>query len=241
MKKTNLSEILEKYYDKIARKTRESCEADRKNVDTRLQSFDAYCEKKQHEAVAIGKEMVNACQKAIVLIIEEFEARKDEKGIKEFRQKISRFASHLAKEDEEEQEREFEGKIINDLVKLSPELMEKIFQAGAHYLRIERYEDAAKVFVFLNFLDPGYSACWLSLGIALKMLKRWAQSLSALNIAIKMDPHHPLPHYHAAFCYKELGLNKEAQDELKLAQKEAHKRHNGELEKTIAYEQSHIP
>ena len=118
--------------------------------------------------------------------------------------------------------------------------MEKIFQAGAHYLRIERYEDAARIFVFLNLLDPGYSACWLSLGIALKRMKRWAQSLNALTIAIKMDPHHPLPHFHAAACYKGLGLNKEAHDELKLAQKEAHKIHNSELEKAITYEQHHL-
>lgn len=221
------------YYSAISKQTREISEME-KNTGKVHEPFNTYIDRKEKENLAVGKDLLESLKQSIQLVFDYFDQQKDNASLKEIRKKMLHFASHVSNK----QESGLQNGFINDFVGLDKEMIEKIYQAGLHYLNLGDNPAAARVFTFLNLLDPGYSVGWLSLGMALKRLNVWKQSLQALDMSLKIDPSNPLAYYMAAQCYKELGLKKEAKEALKKAHEEARKQHNNELEKAIAHEKS---
>jgi tetratricopeptide (TPR) repeat protein len=123
----------------------------------------------------------------------------------------------------------------------SPELIEKLYQMGVALLERGQIDEASKVFSFINILDPGYSACWTMLGIALRRENQWTESLKALDIALEIDEHNGLAYYHAAQCHKELNHMEEARQALDRALKEiSGNPQYAHLERVIREDQSKI-
>lgn len=240
MKKTQSKDPMDKYYALISKGVRAECEKERGHHTKSLESFEAYCAKKEKEVLDFSKGLVEVYQKAIGLVLEGFTSQQDKESIQEMQKGAKHFSSMLSKHTETDLPNLLRGKVLNEFFGYRPELLEKIYQTGLHLLGQNRYDDASKVFGFLILLDPTYSANWISLGVSQKLMHHWEDSLRTLEIAMKMDEHNPLPYYHAAECYKELGRNKESHEAMKTAKKEAHKNSDyAALEKVIASEHKH--
>ena len=217
MPDNQIDQLKEEFYSQLSQKSRALCLAERERYTNSMESFDALCSRKEQEALNFGKELLEGESLAVRLIVNRFNAVQDQEAIEGLRQGAERLASAALIQKNHLNE----STLVNDIAGYSPTLMEKIFQVGVHYLNEGQYENAAKVFGFIILLDPGYSACWLSLGLSLKLVKNWEESLEALEIAHKMDSHNPFSYFHEAACYKELGRKKEAQEALKIASQEA--------------------
>ena len=65
-----------------------------------------------------------------------------------------------------------------------------------------KYEDAAKVFSYLNTLGPSDYRFVLGLAASLHRLgTRYEEAVRAYIFASSFDPKDPLPHFHAADCF----------------------------------------
>jgi len=73
-----------------------------------------------------------------------------------------------------------------------------LYQAGD-------YKEAIIVFQRLVSHDPLTVKNWMGLAASLQMEKDYEESLKAWAMASIISPNDPLPHYHAAECYLELG------------------------------------
>lgn len=223
--------LLNKFYNLVRQATHELCEKER---DRHSSSFESFCAKQEQEAAELAKGYIGECSQAFRVIMRDLSSHHDERAIQELVQGAERFVVTM-------NESMTEDTVLNDYFGYNQELLEKIYQVGVRSLEHGNVEEAGKIFSLLILLDPGYSACWVMLGIVYKREKQWEQGLESLEIAIQMDRHNPTPYVHAASCYKELGRRKEAREALSTALKEivGHPEYAG-LEKMARLEQSRL-
>lgn len=204
------NELLNNFYAGVSKQTRELCEKEKDHRRDPLESFESFCTRQEQASAENAKSCIDEWMQAFRIIIEELSSAHDSQAIQELLEGAEQYIKLPHEQKNEET-------TLKELFKYSQELVEKIYQVGRVNVERGHFAEASKVFALLITLDPGFSACWIMLGVALKMEKKWEESLEALDIAIQIDPHNPLPHLHAAGCFKELGHREKARQAYKKA------------------------
>jgi Tfp pilus assembly protein PilF len=101
--------------------------------------------------------------------------------------------------------------------------------ASAEYIlgELSRQEgdlDAAIAhFAKASQLDPTFADAFLGLGTSLVTEKKYAEAISPLEVAVKLQPENPAGHYSLATAYTRTGRKADAQREFELHEKTSQK------------------
>lgn len=97
-----------------------------------------------------------------------------------------------------------QGRTFQDMVGFKDSTMERLYAKARALFLHERYEEAADAFVFLTTLNPHYYVYWIGLAMSEHLSGYYQEALGAYAMASICDPNNPIPHYHAATCYRYL-------------------------------------
>lgn len=92
------------------------------------------------------------------------------------------------------------GKTAQQILELSNETMDKLYQAAYTLNEHKRYADAANAFLFLITLNPYDFNYWISLGIASQMCGQYEAAIDAYEIAAIYQIENPTPYFYMAKC-----------------------------------------
>ncbi len=81
-----------------------------------------------------------------------------------------------------------------------------------------KYQQAASFFQVLTSLDLLSFDYWMGLGSSQMMAQQGAEAIISFAMATSLEPHNPIPHFHAAECFQALGDVKEALLTLEVAE-----------------------
>lgn len=98
----------------------------------------------------------------------------------------------------------------NDDLRIIYALAHSLYQRGD-------YEQAGPIFQQLASLKPFEQKYWAGLAACFQMEKKYGDALKGWAMAALLIQSDPLPHYHAAECYKVLGNQEDAVKALKSA------------------------
>ncbi len=98
-----------------------------------------------------------------------------------------------------------EGKVLQEIIGYTPETMEKFYQVAYKLFQHQQYQEAGDAFIFLTTLNPYVYNYWLGLGMCEQLSHKYDGALIAYATAILINVENPVPHFHSAACYKELG------------------------------------
>jgi len=110
-----------------------------------------------------------------------------------------------------------EGKTFQEIIGYTSETMEKFYTIGRKLFEQQEYREAADAFIFLTTLNPMVHEYWLGLGMAEQLNGGHQGALLAYAMAILTNLENPVPHYHSASCYRELGDKQGAIHSLEMA------------------------
>lgn len=118
--------------------------------------------------------------------------------------------SDLPQDQKEEQEALLtkifeEGQPIKQVLNLPESFFEFFYGQAYRMYNSGQYHDAQQIFLFLSLIDP--LSVRYSIGIAAcqQMQKQYAQAIDTYATCVPLDPHSPIPFYHASDCYVKLG------------------------------------
>jgi type III secretion system low calcium response chaperone LcrH/SycD len=98
------------------------------------------------------------------------------------------------------------GVMPKTALRLGDETMEAMYAQGYNLYNQGKYKEASYVFrllMLLDYLTPKYT---LGLAACLHRLKDYKNAANIYLLCGTLDAQNPLPHYHAADCYIQLGL-----------------------------------
>ena len=98
------------------------------------------------------------------------------------------------------------GTMPKTALRIGDETMEAMYAQGYNLYNQGKYKEASYVFrllMLLDYLTPKYV---LGLAACLHRLKDYKSAANVYLLCGTLDSHNPLPHYHAADCYIQLGL-----------------------------------
>ena len=98
------------------------------------------------------------------------------------------------------------GTMPKTALRIGDETMEAMYAQGYNLYNQGKYKEASYVFrllMLLDYLTPKYV---LGLAACLHRLKDYKSAANVYLLCGTLDAHNPLPHYHAADCYIQLGL-----------------------------------
>lgn len=75
------------------------------------------------------------------------------------------------------------------------------------------WDEAVTHFSKAAKLDPQFGEAFLGLGVSLISLKRYADALTPLETAVKLDPRNPDAHYNLATAYTRAGRKQDGEKE----------------------------
>lgn len=104
---------------------------------------------------------------------------------------------------------------------LNDDTMEAIYGQGYNLYNQGKYKEASYVFRLLMLLDYTSPKYVLGLAASLHRIKDYKNAANAYLLCGALDMNNPLPHYHSADCYIQLGFAPMAIFSLKIAIKTA--------------------
>lgn len=110
-----------------------------------------------------------------------------------------------------------EGKSLKEIIGYSESVMEKFYAAAYRLFQMKEYTKSADAFLFLTTLDPYVYNFWLGLGMSEQLKEDYENALVAYSMAILLDAHNPLPHFHSATCYQKTDNVQDTRASLELA------------------------
>jgi type III secretion system low calcium response chaperone LcrH/SycD len=110
-----------------------------------------------------------------------------------------------------------EGKIVQEILGFSQEVMDKFYEIAYQLYYKKDYHSAADAFVFLTSINPCVHLYWIGLGMSEQMLGEYEAALMAYTLALMTDASDPLAYYHSAACHHALGAKDEMIAALRLA------------------------
>ncbi len=113
-----------------------------------------------------------------------------------------------------------EGGTIQELLRLSPQILEHLYASGYRLLQNSNYESAQKTFALLTLFAPGVKEYWMALGASQVASEEYQSALHSYEALSCLDDSDHRPHSFAAYCHFQLKEEKEGRRELR----EAHKR-----------------
>ena len=195
------------------------CEKEKDSPTLQFESYDHYCSRQIASCRHDIQKIVTFIQQGLEKVLSDFTARGDRQAIDELREKAEEFSRKIsAQPDLASLNGLFSPEqTLASILGYSNELLEKIYQSGVRYYQSHQFSDASHVLAALNLLDPTFFSSWLSLGLALEKERKWEESLEALKVAFGLNDSDPIPHLHAAICYKHLSKREEADGEFNIA------------------------
>lgn len=109
-----------------------------------------------------------------------------------------------------------EGKNLQEMLGISDELMQKLYESALSYLNSGQYDEASDCFLFLAALNPLESNLWLKAGNADHALRRFSDALDSYSFAILCDADDPFPHYYSAQIFYALEEYEQAQESVEI-------------------------
>lgn len=97
------------------------------------------------------------------------------------------------------------GGTMQDVFKLSDQVLEKYYQTSENLLQQGRFEEASDAFFFLIYLNPYYHAFWVCLGMAEQGKGHFSDALFAYLMAQATHKEDPIPYFNAAKCFMAIG------------------------------------
>lgn len=91
-------------------------------------------------------------------------------------------------------------------LQLGDDTMEAIYSQGYNLYNQGRYKEASYIFRLLMLLDYMTPKYILGLAACLHRMKDYKSAANIYQLCGVIDPKNPLPHYHAADCYIQLGV-----------------------------------
>lgn len=104
-----------------------------------------------------------------------------------------------------------QGGTFKDLKGLSDESMEAFYSVAYNLYENGKFEDSAKIFRFLCFLDHYNKKYYMGYGACHQMLKQYEQAIETFTYASILDTNDPTPPLYAADCHLALGNLKAAE------------------------------
>ncbi len=108
-----------------------------------------------------------------------------------------------------------------DSLQLSNEVMETIYSHGYTLYNTGRYSESGYIFRLLIMLDYMESKYQMGLAACLHMEKRYLNAAQLYMMTAILAPGNPLPYYHAADCFIQIGSPSSATFMLQMAIEEA--------------------
>ncbi len=109
------------------------------------------------------------------------------------------------------------GGTVQEVFKLSNQVLEKYFQASERLLQEKRYEEASDAFFFLIYLNPYYHSFWVCLGMAEQGRGNFSDATFAYLIAQALKIENPIPYLNVAKCFMALGEKEAAAENIEKA------------------------
>lgn len=109
------------------------------------------------------------------------------------------------------------GLMPKTALRLGDDTMEAIYGQGYNLYNQGKYKEASYVFrllMMLDYLTPKYS---MGLAACLHRMKDYKNAANTYLLSATLDTSNPMPHYHAADCYMQLGVKIAAIFSLNLA------------------------
>lgn len=117
------------------------------------------------------------------------------------------------KNAQEEDDPESDGmESFQELLKISDETIEQMYQVGVTLDKQNAFQDAADVFFVLSVLDYRRHNIWMALGLCEQRLGNMDPALKAYAMAMITDVDDPWSYLHSAECYQALGESTDAEE-----------------------------
>jgi len=108
-----------------------------------------------------------------------------------------------------------EGGSLQEVLEISQETLETLYQVARHVYEQQHYEEASGLFCLLSLLNPAYTLFWIGLGNSEYVLEKYNEALLAYSFASQTDNANPFCHIYSARCH--IRLNNIAAAKLSLA------------------------
>lgn len=108
---------------------------------------------------------------------------------------------------------------IQELLRISPEFLKRLYASGYRLFQKGNYGSAEKTFALLTLFAPSVKEYWMALGATQVASEEYQGALHAYETLSFLDDSDPLPHSFAAFCHFQLKEEKEGRKQLREAQK----------------------
>lgn len=106
---------------------------------------------------------------------------------------------------------------IQSKLKLDDDVLELWYQIGRKFYDAKHFEDAARVFKVLIFLNPLVENYYISLGMTNQAMHHVDEAIALYSLAIAMQEQNPFPCLKLAECYEAMSDHAKAIDVLELA------------------------
>jgi type III secretion system low calcium response chaperone LcrH/SycD len=93
------------------------------------------------------------------------------------------------------------GAMPKDVMGLSEAMVEGIYGQAYRLYNTGKYKDASQLFRLLIMLNSTEAKYAMGLAACFHMQKDYKNAVSTYAICGVIDPHSPIPHYHASDCY----------------------------------------
>lgn len=116
------------------------------------------------------------------------------------------------------------GIFPKDLLGMSDSMVEGMYAQAYRLYNSGKYKEACELFrmlIMINALEPKYL---LGFGACHHMLKEYKSAVDSYMVCSMLEPHSPVPHYHASDCYIQMGDPVSAIIELEMSVKRAGER-----------------
>lgn len=151
--------------------------------------------------------------------------REQEKVSRAARGAADKMADEAAKNLEEAAENVVKRGILpKDAMGIDDQMLEGIYGQAYRLYNTGKYKEASQIFrllIMVNSMEPKYT---MGLAACFHMVKEYDHAVDGYTLCSIIDPDNPIPQYHAADCYINMGDKLSAVVALKMAVKRAGKR-----------------
>lgn len=110
-----------------------------------------------------------------------------------------------------------QGNTVKEVLQLRTEELESIYGVAYHKYRFGEYERAAALFRYLVLLDSTSYKYILGLAASLHRLEQYEPAANHYLLASFYEPGNPIPYFHGAECFLQIGKENLAINGLTLA------------------------
>jgi type III secretion system low calcium response chaperone LcrH/SycD len=150
--------------------------------------------------------------------------------MKRDQEQVSKSAENVAEKMSEEVVEKFEeaaenvvkqGILPKDAMGMDDQMLEGIYGQAYRLYNTGKYPEAAQIFRLLIMVNSMESKYTMGLSACFHMLKEYKFAVDGYTLCSIIDPDNPIPQYHAADCYINLGDKLSAAIALQMAIKRA--------------------